>query len=204
MRTRHNVEHVQLACEVAEGFRIDGYPEVLQQVLEQLLENACVHAFRNNSGGQIRITARHTGSASTERLTLELRDDGTGMPPADVARAFEPFFTTAFGQGGCGLGLFVAHSFVSGMLGGSLKPGQPAGRGHGGEAGAGRCEATRCCRSPPERLGACRALGRVRAGESCGARQGADEAWDRPPQRVGNAESPHKSPRPFGLGLQGG
>jgi signal transduction histidine kinase len=42
------------------------------------------------------------------------------MPAADVARAFEPFFSTTFGQGGSGLGLFVAHSLVSGMLGGSL------------------------------------------------------------------------------------
>jgi signal transduction histidine kinase len=129
VRTRHNVERVQLACEVAEGVRIDGYPEVLQQVLEQVLENACLHAFRNNSGGLIHISARHTGSAGTGRLTLELRDNGAGMPPADVARAFEPFFTTAFGQGGCGLGLFVAHSFVSGMLGGSLKLDSQPGEG---------------------------------------------------------------------------
>ncbi len=54
------------------------------------------------------------------------------------------------------------------------------------------------------RLGGCRALGLERAGASCGARQGADEAWDGPPQRVGNAEWPRKSPRPLGLGLQGG
>ncbi|MEO6279773.1 AraC family transcriptional regulator [Roseateles sp.] len=52
--------------------------------------------------------------------------------------------------------------------------------------------------------GGCRAWGRVRAGASCGARLGADEAWGGPPQRVGNAESPRKSHRPFGLGLQGG
>lgn len=100
---------------------IAGYPDVLQQVLEQLLENACLHAFGNGSDGQIRITASRTGGTGHKRLTLELRDNGVGMPAADVARAFEPFFTTAFGQGGCGLGLFVAHSFVSGMLGGSLK-----------------------------------------------------------------------------------
>jgi signal transduction histidine kinase len=118
------IERVQLVCELPDGFALEGYPEVLQQVLEQLLENACLHAFRNNSGGQIRVMARRSG----DRLMLELRDNGAGMPAADLARAFEPFFSTTFGQGGSGLGPFVAHSLVSGMLGGSLElesqPGQ--------------------------------------------------------------------------------
>jgi len=52
---------------------------------------------------------------------LEVGDDGAGMPASDLARAFEPFFSTTFGQGGSGLGLFVAHSLVNGMLGGSLE-----------------------------------------------------------------------------------
>lgn len=124
VQTRLAVERVQLACDLPEGFALEGYPEVLQQVLEQLLENACLHAFRNNSGGQIRVQARRSG----DRLTLELQDNGVGMSAADLARAFEPFFSTTFGQGGNGLGLFVAHSLVSGMLGGSLElesqPGQ--------------------------------------------------------------------------------
>ncbi len=126
VQTRQRAEGVRFACELPEGFRIDGYPEVLQQVLEQLLENACLHAFRGKpAGADLRVSARRT---SDERLTLEVRDNGAGMPAADVARAFEPFFSTTFGQGGSGLGLFVAHSLVSGMLGGNLqldsKPGQ--------------------------------------------------------------------------------
>lgn len=118
VQTRLSVERVRLACELPEGFVLDGYPEVLQQVLEQLLENACIHGFRDGRDGRIRVTASRTDDA---RLTLEVRDNGVGMPAADVARAFEPFFTTTFGQGGSGLGLFVAHSLVSGMLGGSLQ-----------------------------------------------------------------------------------
>ncbi|MGM9482310.1 sensor histidine kinase [Roseateles sp. NT4] len=124
VQSRLAVERVRLTSELPERFVLEGYPEVLQQVLEQLLENACLHAFRNNSGGHIRVMARR----SSDRLTLELHDNGAGMPAADLARAFEPFFTTTFGQGGSGLGLFVAHSLVSGMLGGSLElesqPGQ--------------------------------------------------------------------------------
>lgn len=129
VQSRLSVERVQLACELPEGFMLDGYPEILQQVLEQLLENACLHAFRGNAGGQIRVTSRRTGNLREGRLTLELSDNGAGMPPADLARAFEPFFTTSFGQGGCGLGLFVAHSLVHGMLGGSLQLDSQPGEG---------------------------------------------------------------------------
>lgn len=118
VQTRLSVERVRLACELPEGLVLDGYPEVLQQVLEQLMENACIHGFRDDREGCIRVTASRTDDA---RLTLELRDNGVGMPAADVARAFEPFFTTTFGQGGSGLGLFVAHSLVSGLLGGNLQ-----------------------------------------------------------------------------------
>lgn len=125
VQARLSVERLRFACELPEGFRLDGYPEVLQQVLEQLLENACLHAFRDGRSGEIRVSAHRSGDA---RLTLEVRDSGAGMPQTDVARAFEPFFTTTFGQGGSGLGLFVAHSLVHGMLGGSLeldsRPGQ--------------------------------------------------------------------------------
>jgi signal transduction histidine kinase len=117
VQSRQVADGVQLACELPEGFELEGYAEVLQQVLEQLLENACLHAFRGR-GGLIRVNARRSGDA---RLALEVRDNGAGMPAADLARAFEPFFTTTFGQGGSGLGLFVAHSLVSGMLGGSLE-----------------------------------------------------------------------------------
>lgn len=129
VQSRLDVTGVSLECELPEGLRLEGYAEVLQQVLEQLIENACLHAFRGRGGGRIHVTAGRSGEAAQPWLALVLRDDGTGMPAADVARAFEPFFTTAFGQGGSGLGLFVAHSLVTGMLGGSLRLDSQPGQG---------------------------------------------------------------------------
>jgi signal transduction histidine kinase len=117
VQARLGAEAVQLACELPVGVQLESYADVLQQVLEQLLENACLHGFPAGRPGRIHVGARRDGAA---RLVLEVADNGVGMPAADVARAFEPFFSTTFGQGGSGLGLFVAHSLVSGMLGGSL------------------------------------------------------------------------------------
>ncbi|CAM3762461.1 GAF domain-containing sensor histidine kinase [Roseateles saccharophilus] len=125
VQTRLRVRHVQFVCDLPEDLALDGYPEVLHQVLEQLLENACLHAF-HGSAGQIRVGS---APAALNRLVLEVRDNGAGMPRADVERAFEPFFTTTFGQGGSGLGLFVVHNLVSGLLGGSIQLDSQPGQG---------------------------------------------------------------------------
>lgn len=126
IQTRLEVAGVELLCEVPAELSLDGYPEVLKQVLEQLLENACLHGLAAG-GGQIRVTAAR--SADERRLRLEVADNGVGMPRADLERAFEPFFSTTFGQGGSGLGLFVAHSLVNGLLGGSIRLDSEPGRG---------------------------------------------------------------------------
>lgn len=117
VQTRLSMDNGRLAYELPDGFMLDGYAEVL----EQPLENACVHGFRAGCAGDIRISARRSDDG---RLTLDVLDHGVGMPAADVARAFEPFFTTAFGQGGCGVGLFVAHSLVGGSLQLESRPGE--------------------------------------------------------------------------------
>ncbi len=48
--------------------------------------------------------------------TVEIRDDGPGMPPADLERAFEPFFRAEPSRnrdtGGIGLGLSIARSIA--------------------------------------------------------------------------------------------
>ncbi|MFG6467071.1 GAF domain-containing sensor histidine kinase [Roseateles sp. BYS87W] len=124
VQARMSVRHVQFICDVPDTLVLDGYRDVLMQVLEQLFENACVHGFEG-SAGQIRVG---TTPAALGHLGLEVRDNGNGMDSPQLSRAFEPFFTTRFGQGGSGLGLFVVHSLVENLLGGAIRlesqPGQ--------------------------------------------------------------------------------
>jgi two-component system sensor histidine kinase PilS (NtrC family) len=60
--------------------------------------------------GPIEIrTGRMSG---TDRPFLEVLDRGPGIAQADAERIFEPFFTSGHGQGGTGLGLFIARELA--------------------------------------------------------------------------------------------
>ena len=58
-------------------------------------------------------------AVESERLRVEVEDEGDGMAPEVLARAGEPFFSTRGSGHGLGLGLFVARSLAE-QLGGDL------------------------------------------------------------------------------------
>ncbi|MCU0253117.1 MAG: ATP-binding protein [Acidobacteria bacterium] len=87
----------------------------LRQVILNLVLNAA-EALR--SGGAITVRGRRGPRAGT--LTLEVDDDGPGIPPEILGRVFDPFFTTKAEGGGTGLGLPVVFGIVS-AHGGSIE-----------------------------------------------------------------------------------
>jgi signal transduction histidine kinase len=93
----------------------------LNQVWTNLLDNA-IGAL----GTEGTITIRTFGNG--EELTVEIEDDGPGIPDAIRSRIFEPFFTTKQVGDGTGLGLDVVRRIVTGRCGGQIdvrsKPGQ--------------------------------------------------------------------------------
>ncbi|OQA34637.1 MAG: Sensor protein ZraS [Betaproteobacteria bacterium ADurb.Bin341] len=103
---------------IPEEIEMDSFPGPLGQVLTNLINNAILHAFENKAQGSIRVEARQREGA---RVELKVSDDGCGIPPEHLDRIFDPFFTTKLGQGGSGLGLSIANTIVTGMLGGSIQ-----------------------------------------------------------------------------------
>lgn len=85
--------------------------------LEQIFLNLMNNAFAALAdGGHLNIKAR---KLSGERLRVLVIDDGCGIPPEDLARVFEPFFSTRTKQGGTGLGLSITRNLVE-EIGGSI------------------------------------------------------------------------------------
>ena len=70
------------------------------------------------------ITDKGTITLSTEAkegmVWVTIADTGKGIPPENLQRIFNPFFTTRGGGKGTGLGLSIAASIVK-YLGGTIK-----------------------------------------------------------------------------------
>jgi two-component system C4-dicarboxylate transport sensor histidine kinase DctB len=84
----------------------------LEQVLVNLIGNAC-DALHDAADKRIVVSARRLGA----RVQLQVRDSGRGISGENLARVFDPFFTTS--ESGLGLGLSISHTIVQ-RLGGSL------------------------------------------------------------------------------------
>ena len=121
---KHTAHRVEL--DIPADLEMDGYPGPLEQVLSNLIGNSIRHGFVGIAAGVIRISVT---LLDTDRFQLEYTDDGVGIPAPILHRVFEPFFTTQLGQGGSGLGLYIAYNLVTGVLGGTIQGFSDAGKG---------------------------------------------------------------------------
>ena len=116
----------RIEIDLPADLEMNSYPGPLGQVFINLLNNSILHGFDGRAWGVIRIKAEpiHPGW-----LRLTYSDDGHGIPPENIDRVFDPFFTTRLGQGGSGLGLNIVFNIVTRLLGGSINVHSAAGEG---------------------------------------------------------------------------
>lgn len=112
---RHHARLLKLYGEVP---LVEGNEARLSQVFLNLLVNAAHavpegHVDRN----EIRVETKLRGP---DRVVVEVRDTGTGIPTQALPRIFEPFFTTKPIGVGTGLGLAICHRIVT-TLGGEME-----------------------------------------------------------------------------------
>lgn len=94
-----------------EEVRIEADREKLRQVLLNLVNNALEAVGKD---GSVEVEVRHDGDGAV----LHVRDDGPGIPEEQLARIFEPFFSTK--EQGTGLGMAISHSLIS-LHGGDIR-----------------------------------------------------------------------------------
>jgi signal transduction histidine kinase len=78
----------------------------IQQVVINLIQNA-VQAMPN--GGTLSLDVRQTAPW----VEIDVRDTGVGIPPKNLGRIYDPFFTTKPPGEGTGLGLSVSYGIVA-------------------------------------------------------------------------------------------
>jgi signal transduction histidine kinase len=86
------------------------HPEGIQQVLANLVNNACDAMPR---GGTLRLSTK----ADADAVEVVVEDTGTGIAEEDLPHIFEAFYTTKPGVAGIGLGLFVSEGIIRGHRG---------------------------------------------------------------------------------------
>lgn len=106
VRCNFDIPHGLAAAEVDEG--------QIVQIVQNLVINA-VQAMPD--GGNVHITARNQrveeplGALQPgDTIAITVRDEGCGIPPENLPRIFDPYFTTK--RKGTGLGLATAYSIV--------------------------------------------------------------------------------------------
>jgi signal transduction histidine kinase len=105
---------VAWTVDIEDGVHIDADRDQLYRVLSNLCRNA-LQAIEQQDGsgtgslqGHIRVSAAREGS----RVTVDVQDNGPGVPEKARAHLFEAFQGSAR-KGGTGLGLAVAHELVA-------------------------------------------------------------------------------------------
>ncbi len=95
--------------------------------LAQVLLNLLTNAWQARTGDRMPHVVVRLGAGAPGWVRLEVADDGGGMPPEVLARAFDPFFTTREVGQGIGLGLSICHSVVTahgGQITATSRPGE--------------------------------------------------------------------------------
>lgn len=87
---------------------IEGNFANLGQVFINIIKNALQVAPEGD--GKITLTTEHV--KQTDRVVIECRDRGRGIPDGVIGDIFKPFFTTKKPGEGTGLGLYIAYEVV--------------------------------------------------------------------------------------------
>ena len=119
LRLSAQAERARVRLALRGGGWVEGEPERLLEALVNLVANA-VEATA--PGGEVVVEVRPEG----DRVSVVVRDNGTGMPPDVLRRIGTPYYTTR-GQG-TGLGVALARSTVA-RHGGALRYESEPGKG---------------------------------------------------------------------------
>jgi signal transduction histidine kinase len=113
---KRKLDGIDVNREYADGeLTAEVYASELNQVWTNLIDNA---ADALDGASSPTITLR---TASADGLiTVEVEDNGTGIPPDVAERVFDAFFTTKPPGSGTGLGLDISYGIVADRHGGEL------------------------------------------------------------------------------------
>ena len=122
VRERYGADEAALTLEVEPGIQMFTEVTSLEIVLRNLLDNAVKYS---GEMPEVRLVARRVVG---DRVLVEVRDRGIGIPRQHIKRVFDRFYRapveSVHARRGTGLGLYVAASLVR-SIGGRLQAESP-------------------------------------------------------------------------------
>ncbi|MFP5239883.1 MAG: sensor histidine kinase, partial [Acidobacteriota bacterium] len=104
------LQNIGVRLELAEGLPLVlAHANRLEQVFFNLVANArdAIQACKQGDGSILIRSFMENG-----RLVVSVTDNGCGIPPKDVTKIFEPFFTSKRAGEGMGLGLAISYGII--------------------------------------------------------------------------------------------
>jgi signal transduction histidine kinase len=115
--TARELESVRIESEIPEDVMVKGQRTQLTHLFINLLVNAA-KALGEMPANAVKIISVKV-TVEEEIATIEVADNGPGIPPDIIGRVFEAFFTTRDVGAGMGMGLSICHTIVE-SHGGSI------------------------------------------------------------------------------------
>jgi signal transduction histidine kinase len=120
---------ISLKFAQAHGCELYGDPVKFQQIVANLVRNA-MDAYDTCSPGRSHKPVRLAIRVRYDRLIIEVDDRGCGIPPGQLDKLFEPFYSTKMSSGtGLGIGLSAVKHSIENDFHGSIMATSSAGRG---------------------------------------------------------------------------
>jgi len=117
MLMKSNLKGVDVIVDFKDNIRIRGYKSELFQVLITLLSNASeVLKSKQLEDKKIFITLE----THKEELLISIEDNAGGIDHENIAKIFDPYFTTKMQTGGTGLGLYIAKIIIEHNMKGEI------------------------------------------------------------------------------------
>jgi signal transduction histidine kinase len=116
LRPRYKRTQHQISVNCPDSIKLNSYPGVFMQVLTNLVMNSLLHGFDTIEQGQISIEI----TDNDRTVTILYKDNGKGMTEEQLAKIYDPFYTTRRGQGGTGLGMHIVYNLVTQSLSGEI------------------------------------------------------------------------------------
>lgn len=110
-KTNHNIK---VNCD--SSIEIYTHPGAIAQIIINLIVNSIIHGFEGINRGEVTIDI----TQENQRLHINYRDNGHGLPQEQLDKLFTPFYTTKADSGGTGLGTHIVKNLVVDTLNGHI------------------------------------------------------------------------------------